>query len=115
MSKIQVLDVVEINGVMYTVDEKDKKNMRNLYSTMIGSLALTVPGVAFAAGDDTFLRIWTSILNGLDWLAAFVIVFSGVSWMLGHRTKAIELIIGVCCGYVLARHALDIVEFLKTI
>jgi len=112
--KVQVLDVVEIDGKMYTVDKNDKKSMKSVYATLVGSLALT-PTTVFAAGDDTFHRIWETIMNGLDWMAAFVIVFSGVAWMLGHRTKAIELIIGVCLGFVLARHALDIVDLLKTI
>jgi hypothetical protein len=44
-----------------------------------------------------------------------VIIFAGAAWSLGHRSKAIEILIGVCCGLILAQHAVDIRNFLKTI
>lgn len=115
MSKIKAMDVIEIDGVMYSVEKPDSKRFKNFYPAMIGSLAVTFPSVALAADEDTFHRIWDTLMTGLDWAAALVIVFSGVSWMLGHRTKAIELLIGVCCGFILARHAIDIRDMLKTI
>lgn len=115
MSKIEVLDVIEVDGTMYTIDKEKKKRIKNLYSAMAGTLAVTLPSTAFAASDDTFNRIWGSLMTGLDYAAAIIIVFTGISWMLGHRTKAIELLIAVACGFVLARHAIDIRDFLKTI
>lgn len=52
-------------------------------------------------------------MNGFDAGVVLVIIFSGAAWALGHRTKAIEILIGACCGYILARHAVDIRDFLK--
>lgn len=115
MSKIEVLEVIEVDGKMVTLDKTKKKKFSKLYPSLAGTLTLTTPGVALAAGDDTFNRIWGSLMTGLDYAAAMVIVFVGVSWMLGHRSKAIELLIGVACGFVLARHAVDIRDFLKSI
>lgn len=116
MAKIEVLDVVEIDGVMYTVEKPTSKRYKNVYPAMVGTFTATLPGIALAAdGGDTFNRIWSSMMTGLDYAAACIIVFTGVSWMLGHRTKAIELLISVACGFILARHALDIRDFLKTI
>lgn len=115
LSKIIAMDVIEIDGVTYSVEKPNSKRFKSLYPTMAGSLAVTFPSVAFASDQDTFHRIWNTLMTGLDWAAALVIVFSGVSWMLGHRTKAIELLIGVCCGFILARHAIDIRDMLKTI
>jgi hypothetical protein len=54
-------------------------------------------------------------MNIVDWLVVGVFVFSGVSWMFGHRSKALELLIGGAAGYILARHAIDIRDFLKTL
>lgn len=118
MSKIEVLDVIEIEGKMYTVPkrkESPSNRVRKIYASALGVFTLTVPTLAFASNDDTFQRIWKSLMTGLDYAATLIIVFVGVSWMLGHRGKAIELLIAVCCGFVLARHAVDIRDFLKTI
>jgi len=117
LAKIEVLDVIEIDGKMYTVDKPDSKRFKKLYPAMVGTFAATFPTIAFAndGAADTFNRIWQSLMTGLDYAAACIIVFTGVAWMLGHRTKAIELLISVACGFVLARHALDIRDFLKTI
>jgi hypothetical protein len=52
-------------------------------------------------------------MNIVDWIVVGVFVFGGVAWMFGHRPKALELIIGGSAGYILARHAIDIRDFLK--
>jgi len=114
LSKIEVLDVIEVDGVMYTVDKRIEKRFKSVYALLGGLLAMT-PTLAFAESTDTFNRIWGSLMTGLDYAAALIIVFVGISWMLGHRSKAIELLIAVACGFVLARHAIDIRDFLKTI
>lgn len=115
MAKIEVLDVIEIDGEMFTVDKATKKRFEHLYPAMVGMMTLTTPSMVFASGDDTFRRIWDSAMIGLEYGAAMIIVFAGVAWMLGHRSKGIELLISVACGFIVARHALDIVAFLKTI
>ncbi|NMH68631.1 glycosyltransferase [Bacillus sp. RO3] len=82
-----------------------------------GSIALmTMPRMAMAASADaTFGNVHGAIMNVFDAGVVLVIIFAGASWGLGHRTKAIEILIGVCCGYILARHAVDIRDFLKGI
>lgn len=65
--------------------------------------------------DKTFKDIYDAIMAIFDAGVVLVIIFAGAAWALGHRTKAIEIVIGVCCGYLLARHAIDIRDFLKGI
>ncbi len=78
--------------------------------------AVMIPRTAMAAtADATFGRIWPTVLNIVDWICVGVFVFAGVSWMFGHRSKALELIIGGAAGYILARHAVDIKDWLKTL
>lgn len=79
-------------------------------------MVLLVPDMAFANElDDTFGRIHEKILLGLDMGVVLVIIFAGAAWGLGHKQKGIEILIGVSCGYILARHAVDIRDFLKSI
>lgn len=47
------------------------------------------------------------------YLAVGVIMFAGTAWMFGHRTKAIELIIGTAAGFLLILNAWDMVSFLE--
>lgn len=90
-----------------------KKN-NFIIPTMLGTLL--VPTTAFASEtNDTFLSIYNAVMNLFDGGVVLVIIFAGASWMLGHRSKAIEQMIGVACGYLLASHAIDIRDFLKTI
>lgn len=78
--------------------------------------AVMIPRTAMAAtADATFGRVWPTVLNIVDWICVGVFVFAGVSWMFGHRTKALELILGGAAGYILARHAVDIKDWLKTL
>jgi hypothetical protein len=83
-----------------------------------GMFAVLAPKVAYAQAskaDDSFGDIYKVLMSIGDWLCVGVIIFSGSCWMLGHRSKALELLIGACCGYLLMRHAIDIKDFLKTI
>ncbi|MEX3625813.1 glycosyltransferase [Viridibacillus arvi] len=75
---------------------------------------LLTPTAAFAS-DNTFGNVYHAVMNMFDSAVVLVIIFSGASWMLGHRSKSIELLIGAACGYLLARHAIDIRDFLKSI
>jgi hypothetical protein len=79
-------------------------------------LILLVPKSALAAtANGTFGNVHGAIMNAFDAGIVLVIIFAGAAWALGHRTKAIEMLIGVCCGYILARHAIDLRDLLKTI
>ncbi|WP_337102309.1 TrbC/VirB2 family protein [Paenibacillus sp. YIM B09110] len=97
---------------------------RNQTVSIVAKTASTVhlalmPTSVFAAttapGDATWTEIFTTVLNIADWLCAGVIVFAGVTWMFGNRTKAIEFIMGGSIGYIIVRHALDIRNWLKTL
>ncbi|MGC4378227.1 glycosyltransferase [Fictibacillus sp. Mic-4] len=81
-----------------------------------GLFVLMAPKTVFAGtADATFGNVWSAGLNIVDWIAVGVFFFAGVSWMFGHRSKSLELLIGGACGYILARHAVDIKNFLRTI
>jgi hypothetical protein len=78
--------------------------------------AVLAPKTVLAAtADTTFGNVWSAVMNITDWIVVGVFIFAGISWMFGHRTKALELIIGGAVGYILARHAIDIRDFLKGI
>jgi xanthine/uracil permease len=92
------------------------KTIAKVISAAGPALILIVPKSAMAAAvDSTFGNIHSSVMNIFDSGVVLVIIFAGAAWGLGHRTKAIEILIGVCCGYILARHAVDIRDFLKSI
>lgn len=79
-------------------------------------LILVLPKVAIAAGvNGAFGNIHEALMNGFDNGVVIVLIFAGAIWGLGHRPKALELLISICCGYILARHAVDIRDFLKGI
>jgi hypothetical protein len=120
--RTQTLDFKRfVSNEKFSTDEllkmlEDKK-LTKIVSIGGGLMLLMVPKSALAAAkastDQTFGDIWKAVMNVVDWIAVGVFVFSGVSWMLGHRPKAIELLIGGSAGYILARHAIDIRDFLK--
>ncbi|MFP3919342.1 glycosyltransferase [Lysinibacillus telephonicus] len=77
---------------------------------------LLFPTIAYASGgSSTFLKIYQTTMSLFDYGVVLIIVFAGASWALGHRSKAIELLIAASCGYLLAAHAVEIRDFLKSI
>jgi hypothetical protein len=96
-------------------EDKTEKALRFLTSAN-GVLLVMIPKTALAATTDaTFGNVYGAIMNLFDWGVVVVICFAGASWAFGHRTKALEILIGACAGYILARHAVDIRDFLKSI
>jgi hypothetical protein len=95
----------------------EDKNLMKVVKISAGLMLVLIPKSTLAAttvtADQTFSGIWQAVLNCVDWLVVGVLVFAGVAWMFGHRAKALELLIGACAGYILARHAIDIRDFLK--
>lgn len=65
--------------------------------------------------DDGFDRLLDRVLWITDKLMSGVIVFSGISWMFGNRTKAIELLFSAGAGYIIIRHHEDIKNFFALI
>lgn len=99
-----------------------KKN-KEVYSrvvkatTMYGIMA--TPKIALAAsgnvGSDAFDDLYKVFMNIFDGGVVLALVICGGTWAFGWRTQAIERIIYISAGYILARHAKDIRDFLKTI
>jgi hypothetical protein len=101
--------------------EKEKKSSV-IPKAISGSYLLTFPVKALAAtavpavtGSSTWVQVFTTALGIADWLCVGVIMFAGVTWMFGNRTKAIELLMGVCSGYLVVRHSMDIMVWLRGI
>lgn len=101
-----------VQSAEYKRNETVVWTIPRLIAVATPTLLMTMPNVAFAAGFD---GIYPTLMRVFDSAVVLVIVFAGASWALGHRSKAIELLIGVCCGYLLARNAVNIRDFLKTI
>lgn len=96
--------------------KKDVEVIGKVLAASGGALIVVLPKSVLAAGvDGAFGNIHRAIMAGFDAGVVLVIIFAGAAWALGHRGKAIEILIGVCCGYILARHAVDIRDFLKGI
>lgn len=55
----------------------------------------------------------TAYMGLSKYLTVGVIMFAGTAWMFGHRTKAIELVIGAAAGFLLILNAWDVVQFLE--
>lgn len=100
-----------------TWKENNRKQVLKKFLTSGGAtLVLLIPKTALAATTDaTFGNVHGAIMNIFDFGVVLVILFVGALWSTGHRSKALELLIGVCIGYLIARHAIDIRNFLKQI
>lgn len=102
------------NPLRIEQEKKKEITMKSVITAAAPIVILSVPELAFAA-DSSFDNIYPSLMRMFDSAVVLVIVFAGASWALGHRSKAIELLIGVCCGYLLARNAVNIRDYLKSL
>jgi hypothetical protein len=117
MARVKTVGTIgEFMSGDYKLKKSDVKTIGKILSATAPALVLIVPKAAFASTmHGTFGNVHGAIMNAFDAGVVLVIIFAGAAWGLGHRTKAIEILIGVCCGYILARHAVDIRDFLKGI
>lgn len=76
------------------------------FSNMESLMAPTSGGGGWDILIDKVLWIVDKIMTG-------VIIFSGLCWMFGNRTKAIEILLGAGVGYVIARHHEEIKAFFQ--
>lgn len=112
MAKVQTID---FRSFMRGETMPPKVPMK-LIKAGAGVYLALVPKYAFAStGAQTFAKLWVSVIGIVDWIAVGVFIFAGVAWMFGHRTKALEHIIGGAAGYLLCKHAVDIRDFLKAL
>lgn len=105
------------NLMMVKPSVESSKPVSKISTALLTIPLLLTPTVAFAAETTTttFDNVFNAVMTIFDYGVVLVIVFAGAAWALGHRSKAIELLIGVACGYILARKAVDIRDFLKSI
>lgn len=109
----------EINGEFVPKKEgKYKKKNGDLTTPAVATSLispLTYPLYAFADTSSAILSngLYHKVMILFDNLVPLVIVFAAGAWALGHRTRAINTLIGVCCGYLLAKNAIPIRDFLK--
>lgn len=111
MAKVETLDFRS-----FVRNELADEPMTNMKVVKLSAhiIAVMVPRTVKAATTDaTFGNVWSAVMNVVDWIVVGVFIFAGVSWMFGHRSKALELLIGGAAGYILARHAIDIRDFLR--
>lgn len=79
----------------------------------LGSAMAT--GEVIAASGSGIDSLYPAIMNLFDAGVVLVIVFAGACWIFNQRSKSLEILIGVCAGFILARHAIDIRDWLKKI
>ena len=85
-----------------------KNGHKFISSGKLMAVATTTTGTG-----NAFNEVLKAVLGMADYLCIGSVIFSGATWMLGNRTKAIEHLIGGSTGYLIIRHAKDIQEFLK--
>jgi hypothetical protein len=99
----------------FSLSEVRRKGLR-LYQVGSGIFLVLAPQVASAQAEKseaTFNEVFLTALNILDWICVGCLMFTGVSWMMGNRTGAIERLLLTCSGYLLARHSVEIKDWLK--
>lgn len=72
-----------------------------------------VAAVGAAVNTSGFFKLLDAIIAIMDPVATCVVVFAGLAWMFGHRTKSIDLLIGVAAGTLIITHAHDLVTWLR--
>lgn len=94
-------------------DAHKSKHLFNLKIPAITAALLTPTTVFAAETGDTFIKIYDAVMKIVDHGVVLIIIFAGASWMLGHRSKGIELLISAAMGYIIVMHAVEIRDFLK--
>ena len=133
MAKIQTVGKIsEVMGIDWLQKSDLTKSISRIAEsfgkTAIGFAAVMPLNKAFAASaaavngciqggatSSTFLNLHGSVMNMFSAGVVLVIIFAGAAWAMGHRGKALELLIGCSCGFILAIHAIDIRNFLSCI
>jgi hypothetical protein len=91
-----------------------------IFGGVINSDALVATANAVVVNVETVSNPgWDMLIHKVLWITDFlmdgVIIFSGISWMFGNRTKAIELLFSSGIGYIIVRHHEDIKRFFALI
>lgn len=117
MAKKEYFPLKDFMDGSYKV-KKDNSVVQSVKCLMasVPPVLLLIPKITLAATmSSSFGNIHGVLMNGIDAGVVLVLMFGGCSWILGHRGKAIEVLLSVSCGYILCRHSVDIRDFLQTI
>lgn len=116
--KIEVAEYVNGEYVFNNGKEKIKSALKEKVAPLVAGLSM-IPAAVFAESDrsvdETFGNVHKAILNAVDSGVVLVIIFAGCAWMAGHRPKALQILIGVACGYLIISHSVNLRDFLKSI
>lgn len=110
MAKVTTL---EWGAFMRGEVEDKRRNYAVAIRSAAGSFVMMAPKIAYAAGGDSWVKIFATVLEIADWACLGVIIFAGATWMFQGRTKAMEMLISGGCGYLIIRHAMDIRNWLR--
>jgi type IV secretory pathway VirB2 component (pilin) len=100
------------------IGKKNKEVYKKITKATTMYVIVGTPKLVFAStavGNGAFDELYKVFMNIFDGGVVLALVICGGTWAFGWRTQAIERIIYIAAGYVLARHATDIRDFLKTI
>lgn len=101
------------------IGKKNKEVYKKITSASTMYCVIGIPKLALAStasvGTGAFDELYQVFMNIFDGGVVLALVICGGTWAFGWRTQAIERIIYIAAGYILARHATDIRDFLKTI
>ncbi|MCS1351132.1 hypothetical protein [Mechercharimyces sp. CAU 1602] len=76
---------------------------------------MAATGTESAAASQTWNNVFHTAMGISDWLCVGVFIFAGATWMLSHRTDALNRMIGGATGYVVIRHSMDIQHWLASL
>jgi hypothetical protein len=129
-SALRVLRIASITGSILTlapVAITGGLGLLGISTVHAIGVSSMLTGSVYMAGSSTAVSLlvpaaqvsaqvgWEALIAKVLWIVEYlmdgVIIFSGVSWMFGNRTKAIELLLGSGVGYVIVRHHEDIKNF----
>lgn len=106
----------EVDGEFTPKSKKNKISIPVNATILTSPMFSMIPSYAQAQElDPVTSNIHSTIMNMFDAAVVLIIVFAGAMWALGHRTKAIHLLISCCAGYLLARNAVAIRDLLKSV
>lgn len=87
----------------------------------VGGAAVSSATTAISAMATTAAKVsgWDMLIDKAVWLVNIllkgIIIFAGVSWMFGNRTKALEHLLCGGIGYVIVQHHADIARFFASL
>lgn len=92
----------------------------------VAASSATIPGSAAAVpvmaqapavigSSPGWQMVIRQVLSLVDVLIKGIIIFAGVSWMFGNRTRALETLLSGGIGYIIVRHHDDIARFFASL